>query len=68
MKELLEGLKEILRTALMAVIPLLVLSLQQGEIDLRAVGLVAAVALLSGVDKWLHKLDKGVMGNGLTGV
>ena len=66
-KELIEGLKELLRTALMSVIPLAVVGLQEGSLNLKALGVALGVALLSGVDKWLHKSDKGVAGNGLTG-
>ena len=68
MKEFVEGLKEVLRTSLMALIPVVILSLQQGNVDWKAIGIAATIALLSGVDKWLHKLDTGVAGNGLTGV
>lgn len=68
MKEFIEGLKEVLRTSMMALIPVIILSLQQGEIDWKAIGIAAAISLLSGADKWLHKLEKGVAGNGLTGV
>jgi len=68
MKEFVEGLKEVLRTSMMALIPVVILSLQEGEVDWRLIGISAAIALLSGVDKWLHKLERGVAGNGLTGV
>ena len=66
-KELQEGVKELLRTALMAVIPLLIFQIQNGEINYQAVGVALTIAALSGIDKWLHKLDTGVRGNGLTG-
>ena len=65
--ELVEGVKELLRTALMAVVPLLILGLQSGEIDWKVVWVAGLIALLSGLDKWLHKSEKGLAGNGLTG-
>jgi len=67
MKEFVEGLKEVLRTSIMALIPVVILSLQEGEVDWRLIGISAAIALLSGVDKWLHKENKGINDNGLTG-
>lgn len=57
-KELIEGVREIIRTAVLAVIPLVIAQLQNGQIDYKAVGVAAAIALLSGLDKWLHKADK----------
>jgi hypothetical protein len=66
-KALIEGLKEIGRTALMAVIPLIVIDLGQNKFNYQAWGIALLIAVLSGVDKWLHKLDEGVNGNGLTG-
>ena len=68
--ELKEGLKELLRTAAMAVVPLVISQLSSNTIDWRALAIAGAIALLSGVDKALHKSDKGVTvlgGNGLTG-
>lgn len=57
---LVEGLKELIRTALMAVVPLVISALSSGEgaIDWRAIAIAGVIALLSGVDKILHK--KGV--------
>lgn len=62
-----EGIKEVLRTAVIAVIPIIISQLQTNQVDWRAMAIAGAIALLSGVDKWLHKEEKGVMGNGLTG-
>jgi hypothetical protein len=65
---LIEGLKELLRTAMMAVVPLVISALSSGDhsIDWRAIAIAGVIALLSGVDKWLHKEGKGLGGNGLT--
>lgn len=65
--ELKEGVKELLRTALMAVVPLLVVDFQGGKFDFKALGVAGLIAFLSGLDKWLHEKDSGVRGNGLTG-
>jgi len=63
-----EGVKEILRTAMIAVIPLLIVGFQSWSFDWKAIVVAGAIALLSGIDKWHHKKDVGVMGNGLTGI
>lgn len=63
---LIEGLKELLRTALMAVVPLAIVQIQGNTIDWKAIGVAGLIAVLSGIDKWLHKEGKGLGGNGLT--
>lgn len=55
---LLEGFKELIRTAILACIPLVISGLQAGTVDWRAVGIAGAIAFLSGLDKWGH--EKGV--------
>ncbi len=70
--EIKEGIKELLRTALMAVIPLVIISLQDGQIiDWKAITIAGLIAILSGIDKWLHKEDKTIIpikgATGLTG-
>ncbi len=49
------GLKELLRTALFAVIPLLISQLQLGKIEIQTVVVAGAIAILSGLSEWLHK-------------
>lgn len=66
-KAVIEGIKEILRTAIMSVIPLAILDIQQGKFNWKTWGIAGIISILSGIDKWLHKLDEGVKGNGLTG-
>lgn len=65
---LIEGLKELLRTSLMAIIPVIILDLQNNVFNYQIWLMAFVIALLSGIDKWLHKKDTGVFGNGLTGV
>lgn len=55
---LLEAGKEALRVVLLAVIPVLVTSLEKNEVDLRLLAVVGSVALLRAVDKWLHEWGK----------
>jgi len=57
MQNLIAGIKEVIRVALLAVVPVLYLSIEQGNVDWRAVGLIGTVAVLRGVEKWLHKSD-----------
>ena len=66
-KALIEGVKELLRTFLMAVIPLVIVDLQDSRFNWQVWLIAGLIAVLSAVDKWLHKKDTGVRGNGLTG-
>jgi hypothetical protein len=52
-----EALKELGRVALIAAIPVLIDSLQKGNVDWRTILVVAVVAVLRAVDRYLHKLD-----------
>lgn len=65
----LEGIKEVLRTAIMAVIPTVTYDLGTNKFHWQTWAISFGVALLSGVDRWLHKSDKGLNdGKGLTGI
>lgn len=55
---LLNASKELGRVVLLAVIPLLISSLEGGAFDWRAVAIVAGLAALRFVDKYLHELGK----------
>lgn len=57
-----ESSKEGLRVVLLAVIPVAIDSLLKGQLDLRLVVTVGAVALLRFVDSWLHKSGKAEKG------
>jgi hypothetical protein len=64
-----EGLKELLRTSMMAVIPTVILDLQSQKFTWQVWAMAFVIALLSGIDKMLHKLDTGIINNnGLTGL
>lgn len=49
------AVKEGLRTFLMAVVPLLVIGLENGSLDVRAALIAGVIALLRFVDKALHE-------------
>jgi hypothetical protein len=55
---LINALKELGRVVLLAVIPLLVSSLENGWVDWRAIAVVAGLAALRFVDKYLHEVGK----------
>lgn len=52
---LIDATAELLRVMVLAVIPVLITSLEKNEIDWRVIGVVALVAGLRWVDKFLHK-------------
>ena len=67
MNDYIEGFKEILRTACMALIPLIVMDLQSNKFEWKNWLIATIIATLSGIDKYLHEQKRGVMKNGLTG-
>lgn len=63
---LIEAGKELLRVVVLAIIPVLIASLEAGLIDWRLIVVTAGIAFLRGVDKYLHlKAPEGLAG-GLT--
>ena len=66
-----EALKEALRVILLSVIPLLILGVQDGfKFNYQMIGVVALIAFLKFVDKWLHERapkDGWLKKQGLTG-
>lgn len=53
-----EGLKEIGRVVVLAVIPVAIPMIQMWAIDWKLLATVAVIALLRGADKMLHELGK----------
>lgn len=70
MHELEEAIKEGLRVAVLAVIPVVVTGLQDNELQWNLVWVTGAIALLRFADKYLHekgkKENKPIMSKGLT--
>ena len=54
---LVEALKELIRTGLIAVIPLVIDGLASGAMNWRTVGIAGIIAVLRALDKWLHEKD-----------
>lgn len=61
---LIEGLKELGRVALLAIIPVVIDQLTAGAINFRLIGIIAAIAILRAVDKFLH--EKGMLEDNAT--
>lgn len=55
---IMEGVKEALRLGVLAIIPVLITGLNNGEIDWQLVATVGLIAILRFVDKTLHQLGK----------
>ena len=53
-----EGLKEAIRVTLMAIVATTIEQLSTGEINYKALGIVAGITLLRFVDKVLHEIGK----------
>lgn len=56
-QEFVEGLKELIRTAMMAVLPTIIFDLQSNQFHWYTWAISFVIALLSGIDKWLHLHD-----------
>ena len=63
---LIEAVKEMLRVIVLAIIPVLIVQLQEQSIDYLALFIVGAIALLRFTDKYLHTLGKETEKAGLT--
>lgn len=67
---LIDATAELLRVMVLAVIPVLITSLEKSEIDWRVIGVVALIAGLRWIDKFLHKFgeanERTLLEKGLT--
>ena len=54
---IIEGLKQLIRVALIGIIPVVVAQLQAGTWDWNYILLTGEIAILTGLDKWLHKSE-----------
>lgn len=57
-----EALKEGLRVVVLAIIPVVILGLENGNFNLKALGIVAVVAFLRFIDSYLHESGKAEKG------
>jgi hypothetical protein len=56
-KEIIEGVKQLLRIALIAVLPLIISDLSSQSFNWKAWLIAGVIAILSGIDKLLHEAD-----------
>ena len=55
---LIESLKELLRVVVLAIVPVVIVSVENGAIDWKVVATVGGVAALRFIDKLLHNYGK----------
>lgn len=55
---LIEATRELLRVVLLAIIPVVSMGLENGNLDVRVISTVAGLAALRWLDKYLHALGK----------
>ena len=53
--EIKAALRETIRTSIIAVIPLLIIQLESGVLDIRIVAIAFVIGLLRGAESYLHK-------------
>jgi EamA domain-containing membrane protein RarD len=66
MKAFIEPLKEAGRVVVLAIIPVLIASLEVKQFDWISIGVVAGLALLRFIDKYLHDQAPDGVAGGLT--
>jgi len=59
-----EGAKEIARVAMIAVIPIAITGLETNTLDWRVICVTAIIAILKGLDKFVHK-NESMKSNGI---
>ena len=57
-KIIIEALKEGGRVILLAIVPVLIVQIEQNQLDWRAIGVVGILALLRVLDKFMHLVGK----------
>jgi hypothetical protein len=57
MDEILSGVRETLRTAIIAAIPIAIVQLQSPQADWGVLWLAVVIGLLRGMEKWAHSKD-----------
>lgn len=57
-KPFIEASKEALRVVILSIVPILITQIETNVFDLRVLGVVALLAFLRWVDKYLHEVGK----------
>lgn len=52
------GIRETLRTSVIAVLPLAIVQLEAGTLDWKVLAISFAIGMLRGVEKYLHETDR----------
>lgn len=63
---ILDGLKELARIGLIAILPIIIVQLEAGKIDLKVLWVLFVVAVLKAIDRGLHSFGKDTNNEGLT--
>lgn len=58
MHEFKSALRETLRTTVIALIPVVILQIEAGGLDLKLIGVSVTIGLLRGIEKWLHETER----------
>ena len=61
-KPIVAAAKELLRVVVLAVIPVLIIGLENGKVDAKTLYVIGAIAALRFIDKYLHKSGKAEKG------
>jgi hypothetical protein len=56
MEALKKALLELGRVVIIAVLPIIITSVEQGKIDWKVIGIAAIIATLKGIDKFIHEI------------
>lgn len=67
MEKFIEAIKEALRVTVLAIIPIIILGLQDNAINWNLIYLTGAITLLRFIDSWLHKVGKSKADDLLSG-
>ena len=57
-----ESIKEALRVVVLSIIPVAIVSIENGVVDPKTIAIVAVLALLRWLDSWLHQSGKAELG------
>lgn len=58
-----ESIKEFARMCIIAVIPVLIISIEKQDFDYKSTGIAFALAILRAVDSYIHESKTGILKN-----